>query len=204
MKELISIIVPCYNEQEALPIFYKTIKPILEELPLDHELVLVDDGSKDRSTAIVEKYVEQYSNMKLVKQSNKGVSAARNRGIEEATGEYIAFFDADDIAQKSLYEELLDLMVMNEADLSCVNYSMCFPDGVTKIHKKKEKKLLYDDEIIKLFLSSNILCNNTIDKLFDDKKRYEEIHNNSLKLGIKDSSSRIYDVILKVIGDNNG
>lgn len=45
---------------------------------------------------------------------------------------------------------------------------------------------------------------NTIDKLFDDKKRYEEIHNNSLKLGIKDSSSRIYDVILKVIGDNNG
>ena len=65
MKELISIIVPCYNEQEALPIFYKTIKPILEKLPTDHELVFVDDGSKDNTAKILKEYAANDEKVKF-------------------------------------------------------------------------------------------------------------------------------------------
>lgn len=66
---------------------------------------------------------------------------------------------------KLVYIEVFD-RIDNCADLSCVNYLKCFPDGVEKIQKRNTQEILYGDEIIKSFFSSNVLCNNTIDKLF--------------------------------------
>lgn len=161
---MISVIVPVYNCENYL---HKSIQSLLNQTIFNQlEIIFVDDGSTDGSPLIVQEYVNQYSNMKLVQQSNMGVSSARNHGIKESTGEYIAFFDGDDIALDSLYEELLQLIENNEADLSCVNYSMRFPDGVTKIHKKQDKKNLYENEIIRSFFSEGLLCNNVYDKLF--------------------------------------
>lgn len=96
MKELISIIVPCYNEQEALPIFYKTIKPILEKLPTDHELVFVDDGSKDNTAKILKEYAKNDEKVKYVIFSrNFGKEAAMFAGLENCKGDYVAIMDAD-------------------------------------------------------------------------------------------------------------
>lgn len=162
---MISVIVPVYNCEKYISTSIQSLiaQTIFNEL----EIIFIDDGSQDKSAEIIQGYIDKYSNMKIIRQSNKGVSVARNRGIEAASGEYIAFFDADDIAQNTLYERMLDIMVSNAADMSCVNYSMCFADGVTKVHKKQEKKKLYNDEILISFFSSNVLCNNVIDKLFD-------------------------------------
>jgi len=161
---MISVIVPVYNCERYLK---KSIKSLINQTIFNElEIIFVDDGSEDESALIIQHYVNQHSNMKLIRQSNKGVSAARNRGIEEAAGEYIAFFDADDIAHMSLYERLLNLIVNNDADLSCVNYSMYFEDGFKKVHKKKKKKLFFNEEVIKSFFASDMLCNNTVDKLF--------------------------------------
>lgn len=96
MKELISIIVPCYNEQEALPIFYKTIKPILEKLPTDHELVFVDDGSKDNTAKLLKEYAANDEKVKFVIFSrNFGKEAAMYAGLENCKGDYVAIMDAD-------------------------------------------------------------------------------------------------------------
>lgn len=161
---MISIIVPVYNCEKYLN---NSIQSLIEQTIFDDlEIVFVDDGSTDDSVGVIQSYVDRYINMKLIRQSNKGVSVARNRGLEEAKGEYIAFFDADDIAQNVLYERLLDLMLCNAADLSCVNYAMRFPDNITKVHKKQEKKILYNEDILKSFFGDNLLCNNIFDKLF--------------------------------------
>lgn len=161
---MISVIVPVYNCEAYLD---ESIQSLMQQTYFEHmEIIFIDDGSKDNSTKIISKYTEKHSNMRLIKQTNHGVSAARNRGIEAASGEYIAFFDADDIAERQLYEKLFKLIEDNDADMSCVNYSMCFDDGIIKVHKPKIKELLCGKEVIKSFLRSNVLCNNTIDKLF--------------------------------------
>lgn len=161
---MISVIVPVYNCEKFLN---NSIRSLIKQTIFDDlEIIFIDDGSTDNSAGVIQKYVDQYINMKLIRQCNKGVSVARNRGVEEAKGEYIAFFDADDIAHNTLYEKLLKLLTQNDADMSCVNYLMCFEDGIKRIHKKQEKKLLYNEEIVKSFFLENLLCNNTIDKLF--------------------------------------
>ena len=137
---MISVIVPVYNCEAYLD---ESIQSLLHQTYFEQlEVIFIDDGSKDNSAKIISKYSEKYSNMRLIRQTNGGVSAARNRGIEAASGEYIAFFDADDIAERQLYEKLFKLIEDNDADMSCVNYSMCFDDGIIKVHKPKIKELL--------------------------------------------------------------
>lgn len=162
---MISVVVPVYNCATYLN---DGIHSLLNQTIFsDLEIIFVDDGSSDGSADIIELYTEKYSNMKLIHQENKGVSSARNRGIEEANGEYIAFFDADDIAEETLYEELLAGIRENDADLSCVNYKKCFSDGVIKDQKERVNTTYCDEKVIEAFFLSNALCNNTIDKLFN-------------------------------------
>ena len=161
---MISVIVPVYNCEQYLD---KSIQSLINQTIFHHlEIVFVDDGSTDKSAIIIKDYVSRYSNMILIQQKNGGVSSARNRGIKEARGEYIAFFDGDDIADEKLYEILLQLIEKEKADLSCVNYYMCFEDGIKKMHKKKEKKVLNNNEIMKSYLSENLICTNPFDKLY--------------------------------------
>lgn len=162
---MISVIVPVYNCALYLDRGIQSLisQTIFHEL----EIIFVDDGSTDQSAEIIQSYVEKYSNMKLICQTNKGVSAARNRGLEVAKGRFVAFFDADDVAQNTLYEKLLSLIIENSADMSCVNYSKCFSDGVERIQKELVQTTLTGRQIIRSFFLTNILCNNTFDKLFD-------------------------------------
>lgn len=161
---MISVVVPVYNCAAYLENGIQSLinQTIFEDL----EIIIVNDGSSDESASMIQAYVDKYPNIKLINQENKGVSAARNRGINEASGEYITFFDADDIAENRLYEELYRLMKDYDADLSCVNYTKCFLDGVKKVQKSKVKATYHSDEILESFFATSLLCNNTIDKLF--------------------------------------
>lgn len=107
---LLSIIIPLYNAE-------KYIKACLDSIysegsaEADFEVVVVDDGSCDDGAAIVADYARQHDNLKLIRQKNRGASAARNRGLDNATGEWIRFVDADDRVlpmSKSLTEILRD------------------------------------------------------------------------------------------------
>ena len=132
MRELISIIVPCYNEQEALPIFYKTIKPILGELNLEHELVFVDDGSKDNTAKIVKEFAKKDNCVKYVIFSrNFGKESAMFAGLENCKGDYVAIMDADLQDPPEKLKEMYEL-IQNEG-YDCVATRRVTRKGEPKI-----------------------------------------------------------------------
>ncbi|MCQ2520962.1 MAG: glycosyltransferase [Lachnospiraceae bacterium] len=101
---LCSIIVPVYNAEKTLE---NSIHSILKQSYDCLEIILVDDGSKDHSAEIIDKYLAEDARVKVIHQSNAGVSAARNRGIDSSVGNYICFVDSDDIVPPNYIEELI-------------------------------------------------------------------------------------------------
>lgn len=115
MKIKVSIIVPIYNVEKYLD---KCIESILEQTYTNLEIILVDDGSTDSSGYIADKFALIDERIKVIHKLNEGVSSTRNTGIEEATGDYICFSDADDYLMPDYVEYLLGLAVDNDADVA--------------------------------------------------------------------------------------
>lgn len=114
MDELISVIVPVYNVEKYLE---KTITHIINQTYRNLEIILVDDGSKDKSGEICDRFAKEDSRIKVFHKENGGSSTARNVGIENATGAYIGFLDADDYADEHMYEILYKAAKENDATI---------------------------------------------------------------------------------------
>lgn len=110
---MISIIVPVYNRENKVG---SCIASILNQTYTDLELILVDDGSTDNSVAVCEEYAKQDKRIRIIQKENGGVSSARNRGIEEAGGEYLQFVDSDDTIDKEMTQKLYEAVQKNQAD----------------------------------------------------------------------------------------
>lgn len=126
---MISIIVPVYNASLYLR---ECLDSILTQSYTDYELILVDDGSTDGSEAILSAYRDAYPCIKLIRQENKGVSAARNRGLDCAVGEWVAFIDADDYLLPGALALLVDRAYTTKADVVIAN-AMKNEDGVSTV-----------------------------------------------------------------------
>ena len=107
----LSIIIPVFN---CAPAIIHSLESI--DYP-EAEVIVVDDGSKDDSAQKVLEYAENHPNIRLIQKQNGGVSSARNRGIEEANGDYIMFIDADDYVAKGGIRRILELAKVSNADI---------------------------------------------------------------------------------------
>ena len=92
----ISVIVPAYN---IAPWISRSLDSLLAQTHRDLEILVVDDGSSDNIRAILEEYTAKHTNIRAVYKENGGVTSARLRGVEEATGDWIAFMDGDDYVE---------------------------------------------------------------------------------------------------------
>lgn len=118
-NELISVIVPIYNVEEYIK---KCIDSIINQSYKNIEILLIDDGSTDKSGIICEKYREIDKRIRVIHQSNKGLSNARNVGINKATGNLLSFVDGDDYVDKNYLKELKNNMDICKSDISICNY----------------------------------------------------------------------------------
>lgn len=113
-KPKISVIIPVYN---AEPYLKEAMDSLLNQTLSDFELICVNDGSKDNSLKMLQDYAKNDSRFKIIDQENAGCGASRNRALKEACGEYIYFFDPDDVISEDAFEKLYKNAVSNNSDL---------------------------------------------------------------------------------------
>ena len=178
----VSIIVPVYNVEKYLT---RCIDSILNQIFKDFELILVNDGSTDKSLDICKHYKNIDNRICIINKENGGLSSARNAGLDIAKGEYIGFVDSDDYIEDDMYEILLNLIKKYDADVSICNlYDVI--DGNEYIRNKENGIREYSrlDILKEVLLDKNIQSyawNKLYKKeLFDEikypiGKKYEDI-----------------------------
>ena len=114
-KIKISIVIPVYNCERYLD---NCLNSIINQTYTDFEVIVVDDGSTDKSCEIYKCYEEKDQRIKIIKQKNSGVSKARNKGIDNAKGKYLFFIDADDIIKSNMLEVMYNSIVKNDGDIA--------------------------------------------------------------------------------------
>jgi len=138
MKPLISIIVPAYNIENYIE---RSLKSICEQTYSNLEIIVVNDGSTDKTGDIIDKIASSDERILSIHKKNAGVSAARNTGLDRATGEYIGFVDGDDIIDEDMYEFLMNNALKYDADISHCGYKMVFPNRVDYYYNTGEIRL---------------------------------------------------------------
>lgn len=126
MNMKVSVVVPVYNLQNELE---QCVCSILKQTHHDLEILLVDDGSTDGSRTVIQNLAELDKRIVPIYKENGGVTSARLRGVQEASGEWIGFVDGDDEIELDMYERLLNHALQHNAQISHCGYQMVFPDG---------------------------------------------------------------------------
>lgn len=118
-KPTISVIVAAYNIEQYLP---RCLDSMIGQTYRELEILVVDDGSEDRTGEICDAYAQKDERIKVIHQANRGLSGARNAALEIASGEYIGYVDGDDYVEPDMYEKMLEACVQNEAQLAVCSY----------------------------------------------------------------------------------
>lgn len=121
----VSVIVPVYNVEKYLA---QCLDSLVYQTMQDLQIIVVNDGSTDRSLVIAQEYEQQYPNIQVISQENQGLSAARNIGMTYATGEYVGFLDSDDWASLDMFESLYDRAMKDCADLVIADAKVVWED----------------------------------------------------------------------------
>lgn len=146
---LISVIVPVYKVEKYLD---RCVNSLLNQTYTNIEILLVDDGSPDSCPELCDKYANLYPNVKVVHKPNGGLSSARNEGIKNSTGDYIAFVDSDDWVANDTYEYMIKNIQKYNADLADIMIAQVH-NITDRIEQKDEKIDIYNgSEILEHYL----------------------------------------------------
>lgn len=169
----ISVIVPVYNNEFYLK---ECIESLIKQTLQEIEILLINDGSKDRSGEICEAYAKQDSRIKVIHKKNEGLGLTRNRGLTEATGEFFTFLDSDDYIALDLYEKLY-----NQAKKWGADACIC---GVTRAFYNR--KIPWEMHLEKEFYSGSEIQQNLLYKVIGSapSSREESVLGYSMCTGI--------------------
>lgn len=170
-EEKISIIVPVYNVEAYLE---RCVESILKQTYTNLEILLVNDGSTDKSGELCDKLALRDHRIRVIHKENGGLSDARNRGIDEASSNLIGFIDSDDYIDEDMYETLYRQMVASKADLSmCGHYDVYHQIPEKQVAEIKTWELM-PEEAIKMVMEAKILSVTAVNKLYK-KALFEQL-----------------------------
>lgn len=178
LTALISVIVPAYNVENYLE---RCIKSLLNQIYSNIEILIIDDGSTDHTDRIRKKLAAKDKRIKCLSYAKKehyGLSAARNLGIENAAGEYIAFVDADDFVRPQFLEVLYRNLVQYQADISVCGYRK-LQEKKAAIYRNGKKEQFPLSECFKVEQDRRY---GRLQALFGKKTRQTEQHHDSKKI----------------------
>lgn len=144
LKAKFSIIIPVYNIDEKY--LHKCILTLQEQTLKDIEIIIINDGSTNNCGSLCDAYSKADTRIKVIHQENKGVSAARNRGIQEATSRWIIFIDPDDWVELNMCEELDKYLMTNNADILMFTYYSNFKDREISHYYGTKEDLMFKTE----------------------------------------------------------
>ena len=127
----ISIVVPCYNMEKKVK---RCISSIKKQSYKEFEVLMIDDGSKDKTKEVIKKAIATDKRFKYYYKKNGGLSSARNYGLERATGKYICFIDSDDYIEKDYLKELYNSIIENDSDISICYFSRVYENKTNINH----------------------------------------------------------------------
>ena len=178
MKE-VSVIMPVYNEEKNLE---KTILSVVNQtFKNSYELIIVNDGSKDKSKQIIEKYQKKYPNLiRFIDKENTGVSDSRNVALDIANSKYVTFIDADDIYESDYLEKMYSHIQLGHDIVSCNYKNFEFNNG----------KIGYDNKFETIDISyylENLQSNYLFNQLWNKIYKLSIINENNIKFDINKS-----------------
>lgn len=162
----ISIIVPVYNVESYI---HRCVKSILSQTMTQLEIVLVDDGSTDKSGEICEEYKALDSRIKVIHQENGGLSAARNAGVMLATAEYVIFIDSDDYIARDMVETLYHMAKKNNADMSVCGVYNVYGEKIYPQYSREEEFVCTGREAFRHILEGKRIPGTVCNKLIKRK-----------------------------------
>ena len=133
MSKILSVVIPVYNAEKYLSNCFDSLfdQGLSQE---EFEIICVNDGSKDNSISVLNEYAKKYNNIIVVDKENTGVSDTRNKGLDLATGEYVAFCDSDDYLCTGVYKTFIDTMEANNVDVLIMREFKTVSDTETYKH----------------------------------------------------------------------
>lgn len=179
MQEKISVIIPVYNMEKYIK---RCLDSILNQTYGNIEIIVVDDGSIDKSVLICNEYSKKYHNIKVINKENGGVSSARNLGVNNATGNYISFVDPDDFIEKNMYAELYNAIREYKSEIAVCSVNeirgneIFTGDNTGKLIKYSKSEAISGYFNDRYPFNCNYLCNKLFsNKLFDNVRLNEKI-----------------------------
>ncbi|MBO8433782.1 MAG: glycosyltransferase family 2 protein [Tyzzerella sp.] len=160
----VSLIIPVYNVEKYID---KCLKSAVNQTFKDMEIIIVNDGSTDNSIEIVNRYIKKYDNIKLISQENKGLSSARNVGIKESSGNYIAFADSDDYFSKKFIEDMYNTIINEKSDIVVCGFKRIDENKKPNIKNRKLKyKTISSDKALDMLINDIFINNFAWNKLY--------------------------------------
>ena len=190
----ISVIVAIYNCENYLT---RCVESILNQTHSNLEIILVNDGSTDKSLDVIEQFAAKDNRIKIIDKENGGQSTARNIGLDIATGDYIAFVDADDYIEFNMFAVMMSAIINSNADICICGINYIYKDKFMKL--QPENYDTFESSLTDKLMSSpcNKLYKKSIisDVRFPNNLKYEDLHFNMIVYAKSSTIKRIDDVL---------
>ncbi|MFI3281388.1 MAG: glycosyltransferase family 2 protein [Rikenellaceae bacterium] len=140
MVPKVSVIVPVYNIESLIG---RCVESIISQTLSEIEVICVNDGSRDTSLDVLMSFANRDERVKVISQENRGLGGARNRGMDEASGEFILFVDGDDYIEQDYCQKAYDAAVAHSADIVVMGIKKVYPNR-TKFHYKVVREACFE------------------------------------------------------------